>query len=154
MEHTGHGVGHVFVAEPQNQKSDCGERDVARRIVFDLMIVNSAIDFDHHTRGAAVKVRDETVDELLAAEVKPREAVPAQVRPEEFFFRGHLTTQPPNEFAFGVIDLLAGDEVRNGWFRVCGQTHAPEETPPRVPPSQRQGAGGWVRPTQGGGLGG
>ncbi len=83
MQHVSYFPGHGLVAYTEDEQAEVRERKVAGGIVLDLIVVNAAIDFYDHAGRVAVEVRDEAVNELLAAEVQTAESIPAQAFPEE-----------------------------------------------------------------------
>jgi hypothetical protein len=127
LQHIEHSDGYVFVANAQDQKTKGSKREVTRRVVLGLRVVNGAINFDDHARGVTVKVRDEAVNELLPAEVKSAEFARAELIPKKSFRGCHLAAHLSSERDFVCVNLLAGDEVRHGWAN--GQTYPPAPPP-------------------------
>ena len=85
----------VTAIHVMEKAAESGERRVACGVVFDLYIVNTAIDFNDDTGGMAVEVSDEAVDDLLPAEVKAGELARSQVRPQKAFRGRHFPAQFP-----------------------------------------------------------
>ena len=127
MQHVSYFPGHGLVAYAKDEQAEGTEREIACGIVINLIVMNAAVSFHDYAGRVAVEVRDEAVNELLAAEVQTAESIPAQARPEEHFLRSHLPAKFACAFNFGRFDLLACDEVRHG--RLSGRTYPPGPPP-------------------------
>lgn len=60
----------VVVGDPDDAEAVRGEEEVAPAIVVGLALVDRTVDFDDEAGGVAVKVNDETADDLLTTEVE------------------------------------------------------------------------------------
>ena len=77
-----------------------------------------AVQFDHQPSRVTVEIHDETGDDLLAPEVKPAQAIGAQMGPQTLFCRRHFAPKLASTFDFGPRDLLPDHDVANGRTRL------------------------------------
>ncbi len=64
---------HIVVPEPQHAITACFDLACAARISSTLLVVLTAIEFDHQSRFAADEVDDEGADQGLPAKMRSRE---------------------------------------------------------------------------------
>lgn len=72
------------------------------------------INLDDEARGVAVEVGDESVDDLLPAEVQASKTVVAEALPELGFSRRHRAAELARALKLGPVDRLADDDAV-GW---------------------------------------
>jgi hypothetical protein len=83
-----------------------------------LITVNESVDFNDQPRGMAIKVDDEPVDDLLAAEMKSAELIPAEALPEYPFLGRRLPTHFLRPKDFLLRNPLADDDILSGHRRL------------------------------------
>jgi hypothetical protein len=107
----GHVVGDFSIGQPHYHEVPGRKDAISLGIVLGLVFVNGTIDFDHDAESVAVKIGNETVDDLLPAEVQPLQTVPAQTLPQLSLFVSHLPSEfsSPNHLA--CIDRLSNDDI-------------------------------------------
>ncbi len=67
---------------PKNVQSSRCKHTIPLRIIFRLFLVNFAVHFYHQPSGMAVKIYDESVDDLLTPEMKTMQSVSAKTLPK------------------------------------------------------------------------
>ena len=82
---------------------------VAGIVLFDAVVMRSAIEFDNEFGGRASEIGKKAVDWMLAAKLKARELVAAQEIPESGFGRG--LSSPQFAGAQGLRGRHGGDFI-------------------------------------------
>ncbi len=79
----------AVVRKAEDVQAASGEDAVALGVVVGLSNVNAAVKFDNEPCGVAIEIRDEAVDDLLAAKVEAAKATGAKMVPEPRFGGRH-----------------------------------------------------------------
>ncbi len=95
--------------------------------------MDGAVDFDDEAGGATVEVGDESVDDLLPAEVQAPERIAPHLLPQQPLFDCRLSPHLPRPVHFPRIDPLPGDDP---------VSFHPTSPRTRLPFPHREGAGG------------
>ena len=122
----------LFVFNTNDSEIETFKDLVAFLVVFDLIFVNSTIYFNNQSGLVAVKVHDESLNNLLSPEMKSPKTILPQILPEQFFFFCQLMTQLLCTLHLNVIHLLPNDNILG--------THSHTQAPPF--PRREGGLGG------------
>ena len=95
----------VVIADAQHPYARLLEGASSRRVTFRLLrpLVNAAVDLQHESRFGAVEVRDESVDDVLAAELEAEAAAAPEQAPGVSFRRRRRLPHLPRPVVLGRL---------------------------------------------------
>ncbi len=86
-------LSYLFILDPYNLQTTRCKNTITLCVVFDLLMMNTAIHFDYQSSSMAVEIHNKSINNLLPAKVKPLQSIGAKTFPENVLFFRHPTTK-------------------------------------------------------------
>ncbi len=86
---------------------------ISFRVVFGLLLMDFAVYFHDQSSGVTVEIHNESINDLLAAEVEAVQSIGTELLPENLLLLSHLATKFFGTPHLGRIHLLSNDDITN-----------------------------------------
>ena len=86
-------LSYIFILDSYNLQTTRCQNTITFCIVLDLLMMNTAIHFDHQSSSMTVEIHNKSINDLLPTKVKPLQSIGAKTFPENALFFRHLTTK-------------------------------------------------------------